>query len=101
MRKFFDLPILVVIATAAILIGWLVVSNQSVSPGQASSQTSSSRLQVSGSGGQIFTNVSGDSLQQATPPARSATSSDLNPQQAVPNYCTPGEDPTVDGCVSR
>jgi len=101
MKRFFDLPVLVVILTAAILIGWLMLSSRPVSPGIESAQPPGSGITVSSDGSQIYTDVSGDSLQQATPPSRSATSSDLNPQQAQPNYCSPGEDPMSDGCVSR
>lgn len=66
-----------------------------------SPQAHNSTLKVSTSGSQIYTNVTGDNLQQAAPPERSATSSDLNPQQAQPNYCLAGEVPYADGCVPR
>lgn len=58
-------------------------------------------LHVSGQGSLMNTNVEGGSLQQAAPPENSATSSQTNPQKAVPNYCQPGEQPIVDGCVAQ
>jgi hypothetical protein len=59
------------------------------------------QLHVSNTGSDINTNVSGDTLQQATPPEHSASSSDLSPQQAQPNYCAADEIPYQDACVPR
>jgi hypothetical protein len=59
------------------------------------------QLHVSNTGSEINTNVSGETLQQATPPERSASSSDLSPQQAQPNYCAADEIPYQDACVPR
>lgn len=56
-------------------------------------------LRVSQDGSVMNTNVEAGSLQQAAPPENSATSAETNPQQATPNYCQPGEQPIVDGCV--
>jgi hypothetical protein len=59
------------------------------------------QLHVSNTSSEINTNVSGETLQQATPPEHSASSSDLSPQQAQPNYCAADEIPYQDACVPR
>jgi hypothetical protein len=101
MKRYFSASILAIIAVTAGLIIWLLLANRSVSPGVESTQTSVGQIQVSRAGGQIFTNVSGESLQQGSPPARSAAAADVSPQQATPNYCTGSELPVIDGCIQR
>lgn len=58
-------------------------------------------LSVSQTGNKMYTDVTADSLQPAAAPDRSATSAGLNPQPAVPNYCSAGEVPYIDGCIAR
>ena len=96
-----SLPIIIVLAVTAALIIWLLVSSRVHPVNNQSSGSAGAPLQVDTGGGQIFTNVGGDSLQQAAPPSGSATNPGASPQQAVPNYCAPGENPLTDGCVNQ
>jgi len=66
-----------------------------------SAKSGGNQLKVSDEGSMMNTNVEAGSLQPATPPENSATSSQTNPQPATPNYCLPGEQPIIDGCIAR
>lgn len=90
------LPLLVIIVLVSAAVIW-----QADPPPEPAAQSDVSQLKVSPEGSKINTDVEGTSLQPAAAPENSATSSDTNPQQAVPNYCLPGEQPIVDGCVTQ
>ena len=88
------LAIIVLITGAALL--WQADPAIKQQGNQATGQ-----LRISNDGSIMNTNVEGGSLQSAAAPENSATSADANPQKAVPNYCQPGEQPIVDGCVAQ
>jgi len=88
------LTIIVLITGAALL--WQADPIPTEKDSQAGGQ-----LHVSSDGSMMNTNVEAGSLQQAAAPENSATSAENNPQKAVPNYCQPGEQPIVDGCVAQ
>lgn len=90
------LPLLVIIILVAAAIIWQADPLPEPAP-----QSGGPQLKVSSEGSKINTDVEGGSLQPAAAPENSATSSDTNPQPAVPNYCRPGEQPIVDGCVAQ
>lgn len=91
------LPLLIiVIITAAALVWQAGPAPEQPAPAAAVKND----LQVSSEGGRMNTDVETGSLQPAAPPAGSATSAETNPQPAVPNYCQPGEQPVIDGCVA-
>ncbi|HET9850315.1 MAG TPA: hypothetical protein VFP35_01685 [Candidatus Saccharimonadales bacterium] len=99
MRKYFSLPVIVTLLIIAGIIIWMVVSSRPASLPPESPSAGTGGLKVDSSGGQIFSGVSASELQQAAPPTKSATSSELNPQQTSPNFCAPGEAPYLDGCI--
>jgi hypothetical protein len=90
------LPVLIIFILVAVAVVWQ--TDQLPDPAVRSDGP---QLKVSPEGSMINTNVEDGSLQPAAAPENSATSSDTNPQQAVPNYCLPGEQPIVDGCVAQ
>jgi len=95
-KPHFLLPLLIIFAVIAAALIWQadpLPAEQGVQSG--------GQLHVSQDGSFINTNVEAGSLQQAAPPENSATSADTNPQPAMPNYCQPGEQPIVDGCVAQ
>ena len=99
LKRYLQLPIILVLVLTAVLIFWLVGTNRPETlPATPSQSTSINPLSVSQDGSQTTTNVSGADLQQATPPAASASSTNANPQQSTVNYCAAYEDPT-DGCI--
>lgn len=104
LKRYAQLPILIVLAVTAILLFIIISANKpekaSNSFGSVSPADTSNPLTVSQDGSQSTTNISGADLQQASPPSKSASSAEVNPQQAVPSYCTEGQVPT-DGCVPR
>ncbi|MBX4197643.1 hypothetical protein KW801_03780 [Candidatus Saccharibacteria bacterium] len=88
--------IVAALATAAVLLAVLVYQPEPAV--QPAINNRNNQLKVSNNG--VETN-SNSSLQPATPPERSASSSDLSPQQAQPNYCASDEVPYQDACVPR
>ena len=90
------IPLLIIVVLTAAAIVW-----QADPAPKEQGASAGGRLNVSSQGSYMNTNVQGASLQQAAPPENSATSSDTNPQKAMPNYCQAGEQPIVDGCVSQ
>lgn len=96
--KRYALVAVIVAVGLALIIGWLTIADQPDKTNQQPAQAAAP-LQIDTNGSQIFTDVPGGQLQQATPPARSTTQAELNPQAAQPNYCTAGEIPGQDGCI--
>ncbi len=86
-----------------IIFGAILVPKVDHSPKTlgVSARSSTGNLKVSQSGGQMYTNVTADSLQPAKAPDHSATTAGLNPQQATPNYCASSEQPIIDGCITK
>lgn len=100
-KKYLRVLVPALIVVGAILVPKVDHTRKAETLGVTSSQHSVSDLMVSQSGHQMYTDMTADNLQPAAAPEKSATSTSLSPQQAVPNYCVPGEQPYVDGCVSR
>ena len=99
LKRYVQLPVILVLALTAVLIVWLVSANRpEILPATSSEPTSFNPLSVSQDGSQTTTNVSGADLQQAAPPSLSASSTNTNPQQSSVNYCSAYENPT-DGCL--
>jgi hypothetical protein len=88
------------LAIIALLTGAALLWQADPDAKEQGNQTSG-ELRVSNDGSMMNTNVEAGSLQQAAPPENSATSAETNPQQAMPNYCQPGEQPIIDGCVAQ
>lgn len=104
LKRYVQLPILIVLAVTAVLLFIIISANKpekaSNSFDSVSPVDTSNPLTVSQDGSQSTTNISGADLQQAAPPSKSASSAEVNPQQAMPNYCVGAETP-VDGCTLR
>ena len=100
-KKYLRVFVPVLIVIGAILVPKVDHTHKAKTLGAYAQSQDSSVLQVSRTGSQMYTDMTADSLQPAGAPEHSATTSSLNPQQAVPNYCAPGEQPYIDGCVSR
>jgi len=94
LNHFLALAIIALITGAALI--WQADPVPPESPKSAGGQ-----LKVSRDGSIMNTNVEAGRLQPATPPENSATSSQTNPQPATPNYCLPGEQPIIDGCIAQ
>jgi hypothetical protein len=88
------------LAIIALITGAALVWQANPVPPE-SAKSAGSQLKVSSQGSIMNTNVQAGRLQPAVPPENSATSSQTNPQPAVPNYCLPGEQPVVDGCIAQ
>lgn len=100
-KKYLRVLVPVLIVLGAILVPKLDRSPKGETLGVSSENNSGGNLRVSQSGQTMYADVTADNLQPAAAPERSATSSSLSPQQAVPNYCAPGERPIIDGCLSQ
>lgn len=90
--------VIAIIMIAAVMAATLAYSQPPVIEPK---QNTGAVLEVDQSGSTINANVPGGQLQQGAAPENSGASSEQTPQQAQPNYCTGGEVPVVDGCVSR
>lgn len=99
-KKYLRVFVPVLIVAGAILVPKVDHSHKAKTLGAYAQSQNSSVLQVSRTGSPMYTDITADNLQPAGTPEHSATTSSLNPQQAVPNYCTPGEQPYIDGCIS-
>lgn len=99
LKRYLQLPVILVLVLTAMLIFWLISANRMETlPATPSQSTSFNPLTVSQDGSQTITNISGADLQQAAPPASSASSTNANPQQSSVNYCSAYENP-ADGCI--
>ena len=100
-KKYLRFIVPALIVTGAILVPKVDHPSKAETLGTTTNKSANNPLRVNQSGRQMYTNVTADRLQPAAAPAGSATSASLSPQQAVPNYCAPGETPYVDGCITQ
>lgn len=98
-KKYLRFIIPAVIVAGAILVP--KVHHKSKIDGLGEQTAARAPLQVSQTGQKMYTDVTADSLQPAAAPDRSAANAGLNPQQAMPNYCSAGEVPYIDGCIAH
>lgn len=88
-----------IIIAMAIAIAALIASRPEPAHNE-SAQPLNTSLKVSNGSSRMTTDSQGADLQPAALPSRAATSSNLNPQKAFPNYCQGAEKPGVDGCIA-